>query len=417
MKVALALNCAIQKNTKFDRKNYFYPDLPKNYQISQYDMPLSLSGFLEVESDGQTRNIKIKRVHLEEDAGKLIHLGDESLVDFNRAGTPLLEIVSEPDIYSAQEAYNYLVMLRSVIRYVGASDCDMEKGTLRCDANISLRKAGVKELGQKVELKNLNSFKAVKDALDYEIRRQSGLLSAGESIAQETRLWDAKALKTLSMRSKEEASDYRYFPEPDLPLFTVEESYIADLKKTLPELPKQRLERLVKDYGLSRGDAKIIVEDKEFAEYFENCCKIFPNPKIISNWLIGAVMAEMNSRNLEIKDLGLSEQNLVELIALVENGKISNLMGKEVLKDVLDSGGKSPADIVKEKGLAQISDASWLDAIAEEVIKENAKSAQDFLDGKENALMFLVGQLMRKSGGKANPKLAQEILRGRLKKT
>jgi len=413
VKVALALDCSIQKNTKFDRKNYFYPDLPKNYQISQYDLPLSLDGFLEVESQGKVKNIRIKRVHLEEDAGKLIHLDEASLVDFNRAGTPLLEIVSEPDINSAQEAYDYLVMLRSVIRYVGASSCDMEKGTLRCDANISLRKAGAKELGQKVELKNLNSFKAVKDSLEYEIQRQADLLSEANKISQETRLWDVKAMKTLGMRSKEGASDYRYFPEPDLPLLTVEDSYVAALKKSLPELPKQKLQRLVKDCGLAFNDAKIIIEDREFADYFEACFKLYPKAKLISNWLIGPVLAEMNSRNLDIKTLKLSALNLIELIKLVEDGGISNLTAKDVLKDLFDSSEKTPIDIVKEKGLAQISDASQLEKIADEVIKENVKSVQDFLSGKENALMFLVGQVMRKSGGKANPKVVQEILRGR----
>ncbi|MDD5236501.1 MAG: Asp-tRNA(Asn)/Glu-tRNA(Gln) amidotransferase subunit GatB [Candidatus Omnitrophica bacterium] len=414
VKVALALGCQVQKNTKFDRKNYFYPDLPKNYQISQYDLPLSLKGSLEIESADKMKKIGITRVHLEEDAGKLIHLDDASLVDYNRAGTPLLEIVSEPDISSPLEAYDYLTVLKAILQYLGVSDCDMEKGTLRCDANISLRKTGVKTLGAKVELKNMNSFKAVKDALEYEIGRQTDLLSENKGIIQETRLWDAKKLATFSMRTKEEASDYRYFPEPDLPLFTIEDSLIEKIKGSLPELPSEKSARFVKEYGLTEREVKLVIQDKDLADYFEACCKLYPKAKIINNWLIGAVSAEMNSRKLEIATLRLSAASLIELIKLVEDGSVSNLVAKDVLKEMLDSG-KPAVSIIKEKGLAQISDTSQLEKIAGDVIKENGRSVQDFLAGKENALMFLVGQVMRKSGGKANPKVVQEILRGRLK--
>ncbi|MDD5045034.1 MAG: Asp-tRNA(Asn)/Glu-tRNA(Gln) amidotransferase subunit GatB [Candidatus Omnitrophica bacterium] len=414
VKVALALGCQVQKNTKFDRKNYFYPDLPKNYQISQYDLPLSLKGSLEIESADKMKKIGITRVHLEEDAGKLIHLDDASLVDYNRAGTPLLEIVSEPDISSPLEAYDYLTVLKAILQYLGVSDCDMEKGTLRCDANISLRKTGVKTLGAKVELKNMNSFKAVKDALEYEIGRQTDLLSENKGIIQETRLWDAKKLATFSMRTKEEASDYRYFPEPDLPLFTIEDSLIEKIKGSLPELPREKSARFVKEYGLTEREVKLVIQDKDLADYFEACCKLYPKAKIINNWLIGAVSAEMNSRKLEIATLRLSAASLIELIKLVEDGSVSNLVAKDVLKEMLDSG-KPAVSIIKEKGLAQISDTSQLEKIAGDVIKENGRSVQDFLAGKENALMFLVGQVMRKSGGKANPKVVQEILRGRLK--
>ncbi|MCM8763427.1 MAG: Asp-tRNA(Asn)/Glu-tRNA(Gln) amidotransferase subunit GatB [Candidatus Omnitrophica bacterium] len=415
LKVALALNCSIQKDTKFDRKNYFYPDLPKNYQISQYDLPLSLNGYLEIETQDKIKHIGIRRVHLEEDAGKLIHLKNESLVDFNRCGTPLLEIVSEPQINSAQEAYDYLMTLKTVIQYLEVSDCDMEKGTLRCDANISLRKIGQEELGEKVELKNMNSFKAVRDALDFEIRRQAELLSKNKKVVQETRLWDDRRLQTFSMRTKEEAADYRYFPEPDLPLFSIPDTLIEKIKNSLPELPRSRLMRLIKDYNLPPYDAKIIIQDKGLADYFEDCFKIYPKAKLISNWLIGPVLAELNSRKLEIKQLKLKPGDLIELIESVEEGQISNLVAKDVLKAMLDAPGESASSIIKERNLAQISDTAKLEEIIQEVLKENPRSVKDYLSGKENALMFLVGQVMKKSSGKANPKIVQEILKGRLK--
>ncbi len=415
LKVALALNCQIQQHTKFDRKNYFYPDLPKNYQISQYDLPLALNGFLDIEIEKKKKRIGIRRVHLEEDAGKLVHLEDKSLVDFNRAGTPLLEIVSEPQINSAKEAYEYLLTLKGILQYLGVSECDMEKGTLRCDANISLRPQGQKELGSKVELKNMNSFRAVRDALEFEIRRQAEFLSDGKQIVQETRLWDAKSLKTLSMRTKEEASDYRYFPEPDLPLFIIEKDLIDKLNSSLPELPAQRLERFVRDLELPRYDARIITQDKTMADYFEACFKIYPKAKTISNWLIGPLLSELNSRNLQTTQLRLPAERLVELIKLAEEGKISNLVAKDVLKQMLDNPASNAGEIVKNGGLLQISDEDKLSGIIEEVIAEHARSVEDFRQGKENALMFLVGQAMRKSSGKANPKAVQEMLRRRLK--
>jgi len=413
IKVALALNCKVQEYTKFDRKNYFYPDLPKNYQISQYDLPLSRDGFLDIYLDGKNKRIGIRRVHLEEDAGKLIHKEDISLVDFNRTGIPLLEIVSQPDINSPQEAYEYLTILKSILEYLEISDCDMEKGSLRCDANISLRKREQAELGTKTELKNMNSFKAAKEALAFEIERQTELLNENKAVIQETRLWDAKELKTFSMRTKEEAMDYRYFPEPDLPPFIISSEKKEEIKKTIPELPREKMLRLVRDYGLLEYDAKILVSNKWDADYAEELIKTYKdiNKKPIVNWLIGALTATANSRNCTISQLQVPAGDFIELIDLVENKRIiSSLTGKSVLIEMVDTK-KSASQIIKEKNLAQISDTDVLNAQAEEVIKENPKSVQDYQGGKNNALMFLVGQVMKKTQGKANPKVIQEILK------
>lgn len=416
VKTALALNCAIQEYTKFDRKNYFYPDLPKNYQISQYDLPLSRDGFLDIDSGANTKRIRIRRVHLEEDAGKLIHRDDSSVVDFNRTGIPLLEIVSDPDINSAQEAYEYLTCLKSVIEYLEVSDCDMEKGSLRCDANISLKKKEGKELGTKAELKNMNSFKAVKDALNFEIARQADLLERGEAVIQETRLWDARELKTLSMRSKEEAQDYRYFPEPDLPPFIISQGRIAEIKKTVPELPKEKQLRFMENYGLSAYDAKILVFSKRDADYAESCIRLFAekNKKPVVNLLIGPLLYEANSRNRRISELMITPQGLIELVDFIKKGAISNLSAKAVLTEMVDTG-VSAASIIQGKNLTQISDSESLEIEAKAAITENPNSVQDYKRGKEGALMFLVGCVMKKTKGKANPRMAQEILKRRLK--
>ena len=413
IKTGLALNCQVQEWTKFDRKNYFYPDLPKNYQISQYDLPLAVNGFLEIELAGYKKKISIKRVHMEEDAGKLIHDGDFSLVDYNRSGMPLLEIVSEPEINSPDEAYEYLTGLKAILKYLEVSDCDMEKGSLRCDANISLRPQGAKELGTKTELKNLNSFKAVRDALAYEAKRQKGLLETGQRIIQQTLLWDDAAGKSQPMRSKEEAMDYRYFPDPDLPPFVLSRERIQAIKDKLPELPATLKERLSKDYGLGSYEAGILTAEKAMARYFESVYKVYPQAKIVSNWLIGQVTYEVNSRNLGVESLNLSPEHLAGLLEAVEKGKISNLTAKDVLTQMLDSG-KSADNIIEEKGLAQISDASELSSAADKVIAENVKSVSDYKAGKANALMFLLGQVMKQTKGKANPKIVQEILKEKL---
>ncbi|HAJ56902.1 MAG TPA: Asp-tRNA(Asn)/Glu-tRNA(Gln) amidotransferase GatCAB subunit B [Candidatus Omnitrophica bacterium] len=418
-RVALALDCTIRHFIKFDRKNYFYPDLPKNFQISQFDMPLSENGHLDIKVDGiSPKRIRIKRVHLEEDAGKLMHPEGSisSLVDFNRAGTPLLEIVTEPDIYSPEEAYAYLSDLKLMLQYLDISDCDMEKGSLRCDANISIRPAGETKLGTKAELKNMNSFKAVKAALEYEIKRQAQSLDAGERIVQETRLWDEKKEVTLPMRSKEEAHDYRYFPEPDLPPFTFTDADIEGMRNSLPELPQQRLRRFVENFGLGEKDAAVLIADKELADFFEACVEIYNEPKKISNWISGPVLFNMNSRNSSFGALRLTPGHLTDLICLVEDGTVSNLVGKDILAQML-AAGSAPKDIVREKNLAQVSGADELNEIIEEVIAANKKSVDDYACGKENALMFLVGQVMKRSGGKANPKVARSLLAERLKRT
>jgi len=416
IKVGLALNCSVQEFTKFDRKHYYYPDLSKNYQISQYDLPVCKDGFLDIQVEGQTKRIRIKRAHLEEDAGKLIHEPDKSLLDLNRTGIPLLEIVSEPDIHSPQEAHEYLSDLKMIVEYLEASDCDMEKGTLRCDANISLRPKGAEELGTKTELKNMNSFKGVKDALVYEIQRQNNLLENGGKIIQQTLLWDPKESKTVVMRTKEEAKDYRYFPEPDLPPFIISQEKISQVKSSLPELPKEKLQRFVKEYGLLEYDAGILVSNKEKADYSEKCFCAWTdkNKKPVVNWLIGPLASIASSSNLEIQQTGVTAKNLAELVDLVENKNlVSHLTGKSVLEEMVASQ-KTAQEIIQEKNLAQISDEGALAKEIEAVVKGNAKSVEDFKAGKANALMFLVGQVMKRTGGKANPKVVQEILKRRL---
>lgn len=415
LRVALALNCQVQEYTKFDRKNYFYPDLPKNYQISQYDLPLAKNGFLDIGVDAKTKRIGIIRVHLEEDAGKLIHQKELTLVDFNRTGIPLLEIVSLPVINSPEEAYAYLTILKSIIEYTEVSDCDMEKGSLRCDANISVRKKGTQELGTKIELKNMNSFKALREALRFEIERQTELLKKGKSIIQETRLWDKEKSETQSMRTKEEAQDYRYFPEPDLPAFIITQDKIKDIKQTIPELPKAKIQRFIKDYGLSEYDAKILVYSKRDAAYAEESFREYSgkDKKPIVNWLIGPLLSEANNRNCGICDLKVSIKDLVELVNFVEKDEISNLTAKAVLKEMIDTG-ESCSAIIKSKNLLQISDVKTLEARIDEVIKKNPKSVQDYRQGKNNAIMFLVGQVMKNTQGKANPKKVQELLKRRL---
>jgi aspartyl-tRNA(Asn)/glutamyl-tRNA(Gln) amidotransferase subunit B len=415
IKTALALNCKIQRSSRFDRKNYFYPDLPKNYQISQYELPLSVDGFLDIVVEGKPKRIGIIRLHLEEDAGKLIHKDRVSLVDFNRAGIPLIEIVTRPDIHSPQEAYEYLTCLRSILEYLEVSDCDMEKGSLRCDANVSVKKRSQANLGTKIELKNMNSFKAVKDALTFEISRQKEVLDSGSSVIQETRLWNEELSSTVTMRTKEVAQDYRYFPDPDLPPFEIEPQEIERIGKEIPELPFKKLARFVQEYGLSEYDAKILIGSKKNADYAEDLLKTYPNKdkKIPVNWIIGPLSYEANNRNLSFADLNIPGQELLELIGFVERQELSNLSAKSVLKEMIETK-KSAATIIKEGNLIQISDETNLQNIVDEVIKENPKSAGDFKAGKHNALMFLVGQAMKKSCGKANPKVLTEVFKRRI---
>jgi aspartyl-tRNA(Asn)/glutamyl-tRNA(Gln) amidotransferase subunit B len=417
IKVGLALNCSVQEFTKFDRKHYYYPDLPKNLQISQYDLPISKDGFLEVALDGKSRKIKIRRAHLEEDAGKLIHEDDFSLVDFNRTGQPLLEIVTEPDIFSPEEAYEYLTNLKSIIQYLEVSDCDMEKGTLRCDANISVRPKGQTGLGTKSEIKNLNSFKAVRDSLAYEIKRHIETINNGEKIVQETRLWDDKKAQTVSMRSKEEAKDYRYFPEPDLPPFIITKEKTAGIKKTIPELPKEKILRFMREFGLSEYDAKILVSTKENADYAEERLKAFPDKdkKPVANWIIGPLASIAANLKCDICQVNIPANNFIELINLVEKKQvISNLTGKEVLEKMAGTPEKSAARIIEEENLAQVSDQAILEKEIDAIIQTNPKVVAEVKAGKTNSIMFLVGQVMKKTQGKANPKVVQEILKRRL---
>ena len=415
IKAGLALNCSINSFVKFDRKNYYYPDLPKGYQISQYDFPIAKNGFLDITVDGNTKRIGITRAHLEEDAGKLIHdaVNACSLVDYNRTGTPLIEIVSEPDMRSSQEAYDYLTALKLILQYLNISDCDMEKGSLRCDANVSIRPLGATKLGTKAELKNLNSFSAVKRAIDFEVGRQTGIILSGGEIIQETLLWDEAKSRTVSMRSKEQAHDYRYFPEPDLVPFIVSDTVIDKIRQTIPELPQAKLTRFMGQYQLSAYDAGILIQDQMIADFFEVCAKSFPQAKKVSNWVNGPVLKELNERKMSVVDLKLTPTNLVKLITRVEDGTISNIAAKELLTDIVLSG-KDVDTLISEKGMAQVSDDASLESIVDEILAQNEKAVLEIRSGKTTAMGFLVGQAMKKAQGKANPKRLNDIFTRRL---
>ncbi|MBF0593911.1 MAG: Asp-tRNA(Asn)/Glu-tRNA(Gln) amidotransferase subunit GatB [Candidatus Omnitrophica bacterium] len=415
IKVGLALNCSINTFVKFDRKNYYYPDLPKGYQISQYDFPIAKAGFLPVMTGGQEKRIGITRAHLEEDAGKLIHDDaiNATLVDYNRTGTPLVEIVSEPDMRSADEAYDYLTTLKLALQYLNVSDCDMEKGSLRCDANVSIRSRGETKLGTKTELKNMNSFSAVKRAIDFEVARQTRLVIAGESIVQQTLLWNEEKGITIPMRSKEQAHDYRYFPEPDLVPFTLTEAEIDKVRCGLPELPYARLHRLIEKLGVSEYDGTIIVQDKTFADFFESALALGVDVKKLCNWMNGPLMKELNDRKCRLGDLKLTPGMLVELINKVEDGTVSNLAGKEILAEVVATGRKIE-DIIKEKGLTQVSDEALIGKIVDEIILKNPQVVEQVRSGKANAAGFLVGQAMKQMQGKANPKIINEFIQRRI---
>ncbi len=418
IRVAAAFDCEIAPVMKFDRKQYFYPDLPKNYQISQFDQPLAQHGHLDIPVGGQAKRIRIRRIHLEEDAGKLLHEAHQTdtFVDLNRAGVPLLEIVSEPDLRTSEETYQYLVDLKAVLQYLDVSSCDMEKGSLRCDTNVSLRKAGAAELGARVEIKNLNSFRAVKQALEYEIRRQTLALEKQERIVQETRLWDAKKLLTTPMRSKEEAADYRYFPEPDLVPFTISREVVERAKQALPELPAQRRARFEASYQLSAYDAGVLTQDRTLADLFEGAVKTYAKPKPIANWIMGDLSAYLNAQNLAVGDVKLRPEWLGHLLQLIDAGTISGKMAKELFQEMVRRG-VDPAELVKEGGLRQIVDEGALERIAEQIIAANPQSVDAYAKGKMNALMFLVGQAMKQTQGKANPQQMTEMLKRKLEKT
>ncbi|MBF0217062.1 MAG: Asp-tRNA(Asn)/Glu-tRNA(Gln) amidotransferase subunit GatB [Candidatus Omnitrophica bacterium] len=413
IKVALSLGCDIQKTMKFDRKNYYYPDLPKNYQISQYDQPLSGRGKIGIKlEDGTRKEIGITRVHIEEDAGKLLHSETDSysLVDLNRTGTPLLEIVSEPDMRSPYEAYEYLVKLKQVLKYLDVSDCNMEEGSLRCDANISIRKRGAREFGKKVEIKNMNSFKAVREGLLFEEERQREELEEGRELTQETRLWDEDKRVTVSMRSKEASHDYRYFPEPDLVPFEISADLVDGIRRAMPEGPEEKKIRFAAEYGMGEKDIEVLTAEKDIADLFEGAAGLSGDRTGACNWVKGEVMMHLKERETDVKGLKLSPGNLAQVIKLAGEGKISNLVAKEVLRESIDTG-RDPYSIVKDKGLEQVSNADALGEIVSKVIRENERSVSDFRKGKDAALGFLVGQVMKLSGGKANPKVAGELLR------
>ncbi|MFW5436050.1 Asp-tRNA(Asn)/Glu-tRNA(Gln) amidotransferase subunit GatB [Paenibacillus apiarius] len=411
MKAAMALNCEIASVSKFDRKNYFYPDSPKAYQISQYDKPIGENGWIDIEVNGETKRIGINRLHLEEDAGKLTHVdgGYASLVDFNRVGTPLVEIVSEPELSSPEEAKAYLEKLKAIMQYCDVSDVKMEEGSLRCDANISLRPHGQKELGTKAELKNMNSFRGVQRGLEYEEERQADILDDGGAVVQETRRWDEAQGRTLSMRSKEEAHDYRYFPDPDLVTLHIDDEWKERVRASIPELPDARKARYTAEYGLSGYDAEGITSSKKLADLFEESLQYTKDAKAVANWIMGDLLGYLNGNGIEIDAVKLSSQGLGEMIGLIEKGTISSKIAKTVFKEMLESG-KSPQVIVEEKGLVQISDEGAIKAIVEQMIAKNPQSVEDYRAGKEKAIGFLVGQVMKETKGKANPGLVNQLL-------
>ncbi len=406
----MALNCQIAPITKFDRKNYFYPDNPKAYQISQFDQPIGEHGWIDIEVDGKTKRIGITRIHMEEDAGKLTHTGDGySLCDYNRQGTPLVEIVSEPDISSPEEAYAYLEKLKSIIQYTGVSDCKMEEGSLRCDANISLRPVGQKELGTKTELKNLNSFNFVRKGLEYEEIRQAEVLREGGVIEQETRRFDDATGKTLLMRVKEGSDDYRYFPEPDMLTIHIDEEWKARIASEIPELPDARQKRYVEELGLPAYDAAVLTVTKETADFFEAAVAAGAEAKQASNWIMGELSAYLKAEGKELHEVALTAESLAGMITLIENGTISSKIAKNVFKELIENGG-DPETIVKEKGLVQISDEGALLKAVEEAINNNPQSVEDFKAGKQKAIGFLVGQIMKATKGQANPQMVNKLL-------
>ncbi|MFA7347633.1 MAG: Asp-tRNA(Asn)/Glu-tRNA(Gln) amidotransferase subunit GatB [Desulfurivibrionaceae bacterium] len=411
MKMALATNCVIGPMNQFARKNYFYPDLPKGYQISQFDLPIAEHGWVEVEANGRTRRIGLTRIHMEEDAGKLIHDEREpkSYVDLNRTGVPLIEIVSEPDIRSPEEAAAYLRKLHAILRYLDICDGNMQEGSFRCDANISLRPVGQKEFGTRTELKNMNSFKNVQKALEFEVRRQRDRLLDGEKITQETLLWDADRNVTNAMRSKEEAHDYRYFPDPDLVPVEIDAAWIEEIRATLPELPDDRKNRFIEQLGLPEDDAAVLTSSRELADYFEAAYARYPNAKKLGNWLMTELMRLMKGEEaMDITQCPVSPENLAALLGMIDAGTISGKIAKAVFEEMMVSG-KDPETVVKEKGLVQMSDQGEIMAIVKEIIAANPEQAQQFREGKTKVMGFFVGQLMKQTGGKANPGLANEL--------
>ena len=414
-RTARALHCRINPESRFARKHYFYPDMPKNYQISQYEAPLAEAGWLEIEVDGVARRIGIERLHLEEDVGKLTHQGgvfetaSASLVDFNRAGVPLMEIVSRPDLRSPVEAAEYLRDLRAILRYLGVCDGNMEAGSLRCDANISVRRAGTTELGTKVEIKNMNSFRHVRDALEHEAARQTGVLAGGGRVVQETRLWNPERGVTVSMRSKEYAHDYRYFPDPDLLPVRPDQVWIATIDRDLPELPRRRRQRFAEQYGLPPHDAELLTTDRALADYFEEAAALHPNPKALANWIGSELLRELRGDPAAVTGAPIRPAALARLVALVDEGTISGKMAK-VLFERMARSGEDPDAIVQREGLRQVADEGAIRRVIDEVVAANPGVVEDYRRGKKQAAGFLVGQVMKATQGKANPQIVNRLL-------
>ncbi len=418
MKAAMALNCSINPRSRFARKNYFYPDLPKGYQISQYDEPLAEHGYLDVEVAGAKRRIGITRVHLEEDAGKSLHEGfpdsaEKSYIDLNRSGVPLIEIVSEPDLRSPEESYEYLTRLKTLMLYLEVSDCNMEEGSLRCDANVSVRARGAAEFGVKTEVKNLNSFKFLQKALAYEIERQIEVLESGGEIAQETRLWDSREQRTYGMRSKEYAHDYRYFPEPDLLPLVITEEWKEEVRRSLPELPQAREERFERQYSLPQQDAQLLTMSRSMADYFEDVAKRSGETKLVANWILNDLIFLLQENRKEFTEYPVSPENLAELISLIAKEEISGKMGKEILAEMVETH-KRASDVIAEKGLAQIADPDAIAKVVREIMAANPKQVEQYRGGKTATLGWFVGQVMKATRGQANPQLVQEVLRQEL---
>lgn len=416
VRMGCALHCNINRVSKQDRKNYFYPDLPKAYQISQFDVPLCENGYVDILVDGKIKRIGVTRIHIEEDAGKLLH-GDSfsgSLVDFNRCGVPLIEIVSEPDLRSSEEAKIYLETIRQILLRLDVSDCKMQEGSIRCDVNVSVRPEGAGEFGTRCEMKNVNSFNGTARAIEFESKRQIEVLENGGKIVQETRRWDDAKGESFVMRTKEDAQDYRYFPEPDLGTIVLKDGYVEEIETSLPELPNNRQFRYMKDYSLPEFDAGLLSQNVEKAAFFEECINLGDiQPKTVANWITGDITRIINEQGIEINESKITPKKLVELLALVDKGTISNTAGKTVLEDIFSTGA-DPEVIVKEKGLAQVSDASALESLVKDILAANEKSVADYKKGKTNALGYLVGQCMRASKGKGNPQILREILQKQL---
>ncbi len=418
MKACLATHCTIEPMNRFARKNYFYPDLPKGYQISQMELPLGTKGHINIQIDGVKKTIGLTRIHMEEDAGKLIHgenLGSpgKSYVDFNRTGVPLCEVVSEPDMRSSEEARAYLAELKSILEYAEVSDCNMEEGSFRCDANVSIRPVGQKELGTRTELKNLNSFKFVQKAIEFEVARQTKVLEQGDTVKQETRLYDSDRGETFPMRSKEEAHDYRYFPDPDLVPILVDSAWVEKIRKTIPELPEQKRERFSSSYGIPEYDTGVLTSSKALANYFEECTALFPHPKTISNWVMGDLLRDLKKEGRDITECPVSPAALIELLKLIESGTISGNIAKGVFEEMYQTQN-SASSIVEKKGLKQITDSSAIEKIVEEVLQANPSQVEELKGGKEKVLGFLVGQVMKLSKGKANPGMVNKLIKEKI---